>query len=756
MTDPLTASDLDRQPLTSQQGKSCSTCPPHVVSEKDVPRVRAGEWLHNRPYSVFDRSVRLSPSTDFDVKERVRAATDIVDVIGHDLELRPQGRHFVARCPFHNDTRPSMTVNQERQSWKCWVCDIGGDIFSFVMQREGVDFPTALRSLAERAGIEIPEFNRGPKTQPGSPDDKATLMKAIELVAKAYFDELVEGKSDDAKLARDYLASRGVDDANRERFRIGFAPDSWDFAVNLLRRNHFSEAVAQAAGVAIGREGKSGCYDRYRGRLMFPIDNAQGQPISLGGRIIPAIADRIAAAKGDGSKGGAKYINGPETLLFRKSNELYGLHLARDAMRHADEALVMEGYTDVVATRMAGIENSVAVLGTALTASHVRVLKRFVNRVVLVLDGDEAGKRRAEEVLELFVTADADLRILTLPDGLDPADFLSAHSAGELLDMARQAPDAMDHKLNRLTEGVDVTRDTHRVTTAINSMLGVLAKTPPKSDKASLKIDQLLVRMSHTFELPTERLQRHLETLRQEQAERERKQARYRQSKPASPASHSGRTAAPSSPQALAPSDDFDPFSQAAMEDASMFGIDDGFAPDVSGFDSPAPHVARPGRQGAGGNARDGQPQGNGLSGVERELFEILIESPEVAAMAVESIDASWLQSNTAKMLLSAYQDLDLDGRDLDAASVLVLLENDFLKNQIINLQERIERRAGHVLEPPHVRYTAILTRFREREFDAEKSRQIQKLQSASLPEDEELAMLEQLFAAERIRQTPR
>ncbi|EKK00989.1 DNA primase [Rhodopirellula baltica SH28] len=711
----------------------------------------------------FDRSVRLSPSTDFDVKERVRAATDIVDVIGHDLELRPQGRHFVARCPFHNDTRPSMTVNQERQSWKCWVCDIGGDIFSFVMQREGVDFPTALRSLAERAGIEIPEFNRGPKTQPGSPDDKATLMKAVDLICRAYFDELASGKSDDAKLARDYLASRGIDDSNRELFKIGFAPDSWDFAVNLLKRNKFSEAVAQAAGVAIGRDGKSGCYDRFRGRLMFPIDNAQGQAISLGGRIIPAIADRIAEAKGDGSNGGAKYINGPETMLFRKSNELYGLHLARDAMRAADEVLVMEGYTDVVATRMAGIDHSVAVLGTALTASHVRVLKRFVNRVVLVLDGDDAGKRRAEEVLELFVTADADLRILTLPDGLDPADFLAQQSAANLLDMAGKAPDAMDHKLNRLTEGVDVTRDTHRVTTAIETMLSVLTKTPTKSDKTELKIDQLLVRMSQTFGLPVERLQRRLETVREETAERERKQARYRKANTSGGHQDSAQTSALASqkpasrPPSSASMDDFDPFEQAAMEDAAAFGIDEGFDDYAPSTPSDFGAANHPRRNSPSGPTRPQPPeQGAAITGVDRELFEILIESPEVAAMAVEAIDPSWLHSNTAKMLLSAYQDLDLQGRDLDVDSVLVLLENDFLKNQIITLQERIEQRAGHVLDEPHLRYTAILTRFREREFDAEKTRQIEKLQSASLPEDEELAMLEQLFAAERIRQTPR
>ena len=203
--------------------------------------------------------------------------------------------------------------------------------------------------------------------------------------------------------------------------------------------------------------------------------------------------------------------------------------------------------------------------------------------------------------------------------------------------------------------------------------------------------------------------------------------------------------------------DDFDPFAQAAMEDAAAFGIDEGFDDYAPSTPSDFGASNHPGRNSASGPPRRQPPeQGTAITGVDRELFEILIESPEVAAMAVEAIDPSWLHSNTAKMLLSAYQDLDLQGRDLDVDSVLVLLENDFLKNQIITLQERIEQRAGHVLDEPHLRYTAILTRFREREFDAEKTRQIEKLQSASLPEDEELAMLEQLFAAERIRQTPR
>lgn len=659
----------------------------------------------------------MSSFADFDAKEQVRSATDIVDVVGRELELRPQGRNFVARCPFHNDTRPSMQVNPGRQSWKCWVCDIGGDVFSYVMRREGVDFPTALRTLAERAGIELPEFRRGPKTQPGQPDDRDTLLASIDSVAQAYVRELVESKSDDAAAARDYLASRGVDDETRQRFRIGFAPDSWDFALNLLQREGFSEAVARATGLAIARGGEGGTegsYDRFRGRLMFPIRNLQGQTISFGGRIIPAIAERIAAARGDDSSGGAKYINGPETMLFRKSRELYGLDLARDAVRQAGEVLVMEGYTDVIAAHMAGIQPVVAVLGTALTSDHIRLLKRFTSRVVLVLDGDAAGRRRADEVLELFVRADVDLRVLTLPDGLDPADFLSDHSADALRELAQAAPDAMDHKLNRLTEGVDVVQDTHRVTAAVETMLNVMSGIPSDTDKGSLKADQLMMRMSRTFGLPVERLQRRLDAIRENRQRNQRvADARSRRSRSTADRLRSG------SAHSGNPSDDFST------------------RPVETPLSKPTP-----------------------LTGIDRELFETLLESPDVAAMAIEAIDPQWLTSTTAKMLLSAYQDLDLQARELDADSLITLIENDYLKNQIVGLLERIEQRrdqqADHPVTPPEVRYTSILVRYREREFDAEKHRQIERLRSAVLAEDEEMALLEELFAAERIRHTPR
>lgn len=648
----------------------------------------------------------MSFPADFDLKERVRSAVDIVDVVGRDLELRPQGRNFVARCPFHNDTRPSMTVNPERQTWKCWVCDIGGDIFSFLMRREGVDFPGALRMLAEQAGIAIEEFSRGKQTQPGSPDDKATLLSAVKVVADAYFELLAGDRSDDAQLARDYLSQRGIDEENRKRFRIGFAPDSWSFAVDALRKKGFSGEVAEAAGVAIARS-RGGHYDRFRGRLMFPIHDLQDRPVSLGGRIIPAIAERQ-----NHPGGSAKYINGPETKLFRKSHQLYGLQLARDAIRRHGEVLVMEGYTDVVAARQAGVQPVVAVLGTALGESHIKILNRFAGRVVLVLDGDTAGQRRADEVLELFVRANADLRVLTLPDGTDPADYLAEHSRESFEKLVGDAPDALDHKLNRLTDGVDLTRDTHRVTSAIDEMLRVMAKAP-RGD--NLRNDQLMLRLSRTFGLGTERLRERLDRLRRPRSSRS----------PAGPAG-SPRPGAP-------PSGD---------PNATLNAL-----ADAGDWAEPSPQTGLPA----------GPPVAlEPITGIDRELFETLIECPDLAGMAVEAIDPDWLQTNSAKMLLSAYQDLELAGHELDTQSLLLLIENEALKNQVVTLQERVGQLAEQAAATAEQRYHAIVTRYRDQEQNAEKTRQIARLESQSMPEEEELALLKELFDAERTRHLPR
>ena len=451
------------------------------------------------------------------------------------------------------------------------------------MRRDGVDFPAAIRTLAEVAGIPIEEYSRGKKAKPGSPEDKETLLAAMKLVSDAYFELLESGQTDDAKIARDYIASRGISDESRKLFRIGFAPDSWSFAVDLLDKHNLSGQVAHASGVASPKRSGNGFVDMFRGRLMFPIQDLQGRPIALGGRVIPAIASR------HGDNAGGKYINGRETMLFRKSHQLYGLDKSREAIRREGQVLVMEGYTDVVAARQSGIEQVVAVLGTALGEQHVKILKRFAERVVLVLDGDAAGQRRADEVLELFVSADADLRVLTLPDGSDPADFLADHGRDALIELIGQAPDALDHKLSRLTADIDVERDTHAVTSAVDTMLKIVTKAPNE-----LKTDQLVNRLSQKFDFRSERLEQRLEFLR---GESKRKNIR--------------RPVRSARPAAIDPN-----AMLAETADVEEFGIP---PRDV------APTSLRP------------------LAGIDRDLFETLIENPDLAATAVEAIDPNGL-----------------------------------------------------------------------------------------------------------------
>jgi DNA primase len=617
----------------------------------------------------------LSLPLDFDLKERVRTAFDIVDVIGSHLELRPQGRAFVARCPWHNDKRPSLQVNPQRQTWKCWVCNIGGDIFSYVMQRDGVDFTEALKSLAERAGIEFQPASR-PKSEPGSPQDKSALYAALQFATKAYFDFLEFDKSDDAEAARRYLAERGISEQSRQRFQIGYSPNQWSWLLDAGLKAGHPPDILNAAGLASPRQNGKGFVDMFRGRLMFPIHDMQDRAISMGGRVIPG---------GDPDKAGAKYINGRETLVFSKSRQLYGQNLARLAMQKSGQVLVMEGYTDVIAARQAGIEPVVAVLGTALGEQHIEILKRFVDRVVLVLDGDEAGRRRADQVLELFVGANVDLRIITLPGNADPAEFIAQYGRQALEELADSAPDALDHKLANLIEGIDLTRDTHQATVALQKMLDVIAGG---GNRNQLRTGQMLIRLSRTFGFPSDELRQQLE-------ERIRQKAnRY------TPAS-------------------------------DRFTIREAIEAPVK----LAPTKLQP------------------LTGVERELFEIIIEDHQLAALALEQVDSAWMQSDTARMLFTLYRDLELEGKDLDFDTVLTAVDIEPLKNQLVTLDETIQKRSSFVSNSPTDRYTSLLKRFQDSQAKVDSNRKLARLQNQELDEDEAAQLLQGIIESQRSRQ---
>lgn len=428
--------------------------------------------------------------TDRDVKEQVRQATDIVDLVGRSIALRRSGRLFVGLCPWHNDKKPSLQVNPDRQTWKCWVCDIGGDAFSFVMKQEGCDFGEALRMLAERAGISLVRDGHKKKAEPGSPDDKNTLYQCCEWAARQFHECLL--KSDVADAARHYVEDRGITPASVERFNIGFSPDTWTWLIDRARNTPYSPKVLQAAGLA-GQSDKGSVYDRFKGRLIFPIRDTQGRTIAFGGRVLPGNTDERAA----------KYVNCPETRLYSKSDTLYALDIARTQTTKSRQLTVVEGYTDVILCHQHGVNDVVAACGTAVNSRHIQLLRRFADTVYLVLDGDQAGQDRTNDILELFVAAQMDLRILSLPEELDPAEFMLERGADAFRALLATASDALEHKIQVATRGIDLVRDTHRANQALEDILATIARgLPPGTiDSAGLRAQQLLARLARQFQL---------------------------------------------------------------------------------------------------------------------------------------------------------------------------------------------------------------------------------------------------------------
>ena len=438
-----------------------------------------------------------------DAKEQVRQATDIVDLVSKHIDLRRQGRIFVGLCPWHADRKPSLQVNPDRQTWKCWVCDIGGDAFSFTMKQENCDFREALELLAERAGIQL-----GPKTQkkvaPGSPDDKATLYQCCEWAAREFHNCLL--RSDAAQAARDYVEDRGITPASVERFNIGFAPDAWSWLIDRARNTPYSPAVLEACGL-VGKSSTTGnLYDRFKGRLIFPIRDTQGRTIAFGGRVLPGNTDERAG----------KYINCPETRLYSKSDTLYALDIARPQIATSRQLTVVEGYTDVILCHQHGFNEAVACCGTAVGSRHIQLLKRFADTIYLVLDGDVAGQSRTNEILELFVAAQVDLRIMTLPDELDPADFMLERGGDAFRALLSEAADALEHKIRIATRGIDLLRDTHRANQALEDILATLARGMPAEaiDNSSLRIHQLLARLARQFQLDDVQLRERFHNVR--------------------------------------------------------------------------------------------------------------------------------------------------------------------------------------------------------------------------------------------------
>ena len=380
-------------------------------------------------------------------REQIRAASDIVDVIGSYLPLKRAGANFVALCPFHKEKTPSFNVNPHRQIFHCFGCHKGGDVFTFVKEYENIDFPEAVRRLADRAKIPL-EYEKNAGEQQ-SRHLKERLLQIHEQVAQRWQSALANEAS--GQIARDYLAKRGVPPEAVKLFRLGCAPDLWDDTVNWTKSKGHELELAEKAGLILRKEGTDRYYDRFRGRLMFPICDEQGRVIGFSGRVL------------SGDEKTAKYVNSPETPIFTKSKVFFGLDKSKRAVLDAGYAIVCEGQLDLIAAFMAGVQNIVAPQGTALTADHARILKRYAEEVVLCFDSDEAGQNAAVRSLDSLLASGLAVRVAVVPAPHDPDSFIKTSGGAAFKQIIERAEGFFDFYLNRLRATNDVSTDKGRL-----------------------------------------------------------------------------------------------------------------------------------------------------------------------------------------------------------------------------------------------------------------------------------------------------
>ena len=381
--------------------------------------------------------------------EEVRARCSIVEVVGAYLpQLRRRGSTYKCNCPFHQEKTPSFTVNDARQIFHCFGCGAGGDVFRFVMDYEKVDFVTAIGILAERAGVEV-KYEGGQKPEQGG--NKDVLYRLHSDAAAFYHRMLID--SPDAAEARRYLEERDLPSDLIKQFQIGYAPNGWEGLISRALKKGYKVDQLEAAGLAVPSErgGKASHYDRFRNRIMFPICDQLGRVIGFSGRIM------------NKAEKGAKYVNSPETLLFRKNRVLYAFDKARKAIVDSRQAIVVEGQIDAIRCHQAGLANVVASQGTALTENHARLIKRYADEVVLVLDADAAGIKAAMASSEIFIAHELSVRVVTLPEKEDPDSLIRKSGAEALATLVKAAPGALDFLVEASRKQEDMATEAGRM-----------------------------------------------------------------------------------------------------------------------------------------------------------------------------------------------------------------------------------------------------------------------------------------------------
>jgi DNA primase len=394
------------------------------------------------------------------VLDEVRNAVNIVSVVSEYVALKKRGRNFVARCPFHTEKTPSFNVSEEKQIFRCFGCGVGGDAFKFIMQIEHLSFPDAIRFIAERHGIQLPEPEVRHESSDGvSPD---TLRQAVGEAAAFFHRLLLE--SEEGRSPLEYLERRGVTRRSMDAFQLGFSPAGGDALIQALGKKGFGLEVLLECGLAKRSEDGPRCYDAFRGRVMFPITDVRGRVIAFGGR---AMGDRQP-----------KYLNSPETRLYNKSRNLFGLSFARDAIKRLDFAVLVEGYMDFLVPFQNGVENMVASLGTSLTPQQVQLLGRYTREVVVSYDPDSAGLAAAQRSLDLFLEEDFRVKVLRLPEGEDPDTYIRRVGAEEYLRQLRGSAPYMDFVLETALRSHGSLDSPRNKINVLNAILPYLAKLP--------------------------------------------------------------------------------------------------------------------------------------------------------------------------------------------------------------------------------------------------------------------------------------
>ena len=373
----------------------------------------------------------------------IKHAADIVEVVSESVLLKKTGKSYVGLCPFHSEKTPSFTVSPQKQIFYCFGCAAGGNVFSFIMKRDGISFPEAARILSKQYGINVPVQTMS-KDQKRLRSERENLLAVNRQAMDFFHNNLFSAPS--GKQAVLYLKKRGISQETMEIFRLGYASEGWNNINNFFQKKKIPLDIVEKAGLIVKRENKDGFYDRFRNRIIFPIFNVNMHVIGFGGRVL---TDDLP-----------KYLNSPETPIYNKSSSLYGLHRARQKCRETETVYIVEGYFDLLALHQNGIQNSVATLGTSITTDHVHILRNVIGKdghVVLVFDSDDAGMKAALRSLGIFMNAEVDANIMLLPSGHDPDSYLFEFGYESFYDIAKSAKSLISFLIDTLIEKYGLT-----------------------------------------------------------------------------------------------------------------------------------------------------------------------------------------------------------------------------------------------------------------------------------------------------------